>query len=172
MDHLGRRAALLKILAVNLENGHGRGQGTVSLMEIRQVRRFIIMNFQLHQMHAGAVQPFTGKKQPKIRIRKFAPIVMELMNPLCIKSHLWAQGLLNNKDMEYLEENLLKERQCTYFFGNHLESSYIIRKVDQHGAKGVQKFIACLEAEKEHLGHQDLADILRRHASTICVSII
>ena len=62
--------------------------------------------------------------------------------------------------MEYLDGIILKEGRSNYMV-SHLEVSFIIRKVDQQGAKGVQQFIACLEAEKEHLGHQDLADTLK-----------
>lgn len=108
--------------------------------------------------------------KPRRRLRNFAPIIMELMNPLYLKSHLWSCGLLSNKDVKYLDENLLKERQNNYFFRNHLEISYIIRKVDQRGSKGIQQFISCLEAENEHLGHKDLADILKHNVCSVCVS--
>ena len=83
-------------------------------------------------------------------LRKHYKRIIQCLNMRALLPHLLEKGLLTDYEWENLEK-LTAHEQSEYF---------ILRILPRKGEEGFKRFLECLRAEKEHLGHHSLADVL------------
>ena len=88
----------------------------------------------------------------------------------CLTQYYMA--IIANLNVKTLLPHLIKERLLTLDKQEQLESMssydqsrYLLRILQRKGNSGFKRFLKCLKEEKEHLGHEYLANCLSRLCS-------